>query len=398
VKDTYLRQDTTVSESQRRWRETRRYLNQHRYDLARVAAQLHTGLPQVSPTGLLITRDWLPPGPVPLEQITLEFRSDVPPAQINGSEPASSTVRPLRADGLRYATYADALGALDRPRLFENRTCYRLLEVERDTDGGLRLAFGRGAYFDVVNVSEAVAHELALSIIERPGAMPSAEALALRSLIGDPCDPVRRPLMPAISVLTLRRDRSGEASFILHLRDPKSVTHGGGLYQVMPVGMFQPSHDAEWNLLNDFDLWRSITREYSEEFLGSTEQYGSGDSPIDYEAWPLFQALTSGRENGAARFYWLGLGVDPLSFVTDILVIAVFDGELFDGLFDGLVQANEEGQVVKAVEGVTPSAGIPFSAAYVKRFIEGEPMQAAGAALLRLAWEHRNSLLSEPTC
>jgi hypothetical protein len=391
-----LDEDTATSESQRLWRQTRRYLNQHRYDLSRVAAQLHAGLPQVSPAGLLVARDWISAEPVPLERITLEFRPDVPPARIDGSEPASSRVRPLQADGSRFPTYADALGALDRPRLFENRTTYRLLEVGHEEHGELRLAFGRGAYFDAVNVSEAVAHELALWAIERPGVAPSTETLPFRALIGYPCDPARRPLMPAISVLTLRCDRSGEASFILHLRDSRSVTHAGGLYQVMPVGMFQPSHDAEWNLLNDFDLWRSIAREYNEEFLGSPEQYGSGDSPIDYAAWPFFHALAIGRESGDIRVYWLGLGVDPLSFATDILVVAVFDGEVFDEIFHGLVAANEEGRVVKSEDGASPSVGIPFNAESVRRFVEDEPMQAAGSALLQLAWGHRTTLLGQP--
>ena len=52
----------------------------------------------------------------------------------------------------------------------------------------------------------------------------------------------------AISTLTLRLDRaSGRASFLLHWRDPAKVGHAGGLYQVIPVGVFQPSGEAGWN-------------------------------------------------------------------------------------------------------------------------------------------------------
>ena len=57
----------------------------------------------------------------------------------------------------------------------------------------------------------------------------------------------------------------------------------GGLYQVAPVGMFQPSHDAAWNLSHDFSLWRSIVRELSEELLGAGEDYHSDAAPIDYQ-------------------------------------------------------------------------------------------------------------------
>jgi hypothetical protein len=54
----------------------------------------------------------------------------------------------------------------------------------------------------------------------------------------------------------------------LHSRDASNVATSGGIVGVMPAGVFQPStvrsggHDA------DFDLWRNIMREYSEEFLG----------------------------------------------------------------------------------------------------------------------------------
>jgi hypothetical protein len=86
----------------------------------------------------------------------------------------------------------------------------------------------------------------------------------------------------------------------------------------------------------------------------------------------------------------LGIGVDPLSLAVDILTVAVFDGDFFDAAFGGLVTTNAEGRVVSE-HGVT---GIPFTREAVARFAEGgEPMQAAGAAVLSLAWEHRAKLL-----
>ncbi len=38
-------------------------------------------------------------------------------------------------------------------------------------------------------------------------------------------------------------------------------------YHVIPAGVFQPSGIAPWNMAGDFDLWRNILREMSEEFL-----------------------------------------------------------------------------------------------------------------------------------
>jgi hypothetical protein len=40
------------------------------------------------------------------------------------------------------------------------------------------------------------------------------------------------------------------------------------------------------------------------------------------------------------------------------------------------------------------TTGLPFTAAAVERFTTDEPMQSAGAALLRTAWDHRDTLLA----
>ena len=106
-------------------------------------------------------------------------------------------------------------------------------------------------------------------------------------------------MTPGIATLILRRDRdAGRAQMFLHWRDPASVAVNGGLYQVAPAGMFQPSHEARWNLVNDLGLWEAIAREVSEELLGTGEDYGSGSAPIDYPRWPFFAALTAARRAG----------------------------------------------------------------------------------------------------
>src|SRR5439155_4204690 len=98
-------------------------------------------------------------------------------------------------------------------------------------------SFGHGQYFDVINVCEATAHELAASV--RGGDSSSTAELPLRSLIGDPTDFGRRSMIAAISTLVLRHDRAHDtAEMILHWRDPSRVASGGGLYQVIPVGVF----------------------------------------------------------------------------------------------------------------------------------------------------------------
>ena len=190
----------------------------------------------------------------------------------------------------------------------------------------------------------------------------------------------------------------------LHWRDPARVAVNGGLYQVAPAGMFQPSDEAGWNLANDLSLWRAIAREVSEELLGTSEDYGSDRAPIDYGRWPFFAALTAARQAGTLHGYWLGVGADVLTLDVDLLTVLVFDAPFFDAEFGGLVAANDEGYLLKspAQPGTAGDPGragdgdigLEFTAASVERFTRTEAMQPAGAALLSLAWQHRGVLLN----
>jgi hypothetical protein len=372
------------ADSGQQWRATRRHLNGHRRELAAAAAALYPDLLKVCGAPLLARPEWLPSEPVPLEAVDLHWQPDARPPELTGREPESSLARPLRQDGQRYPSYVEALIRLDRPRLLEDRRCYRLLEVGWSADGRGRMTFGRGTYFDIINTCEAVAHEYTARRRLAQGRL--GKRLPFRALIGDPTDPRRRPLLPAISTLTLRRDPANpaQATFVVHWRDPRKVASGGGLYQVAPVGVFQPSHDAAHNETNDLDLWRSMVREYSEEFLGTAEDYGSHTAAIDYDRWPLYRQLTAARRARHLHVSCLGLGVDALTLVTDLLVVAVFDADIFDDVFDGIVSSNDEG---------ASTMGVPFDEAAVERFADTESMQPAGAALLRRAWQHRERLL-----
>jgi hypothetical protein len=238
-------------------------------------------------------------------------------------------------------------------------------------------------------------------VLAHPGRAigPRPDELPLRSAIGDPLDLARRSVTTGIATLILRLDRgAGTAQMLLHWRDPASVAVNGGLYQVAPAGMFQPSGEARGNLANDLSLWRAIAREVSEELLGTSEDYGSDQAPIDYERWPFFAALSGARQAGTLRGYWLGAGADPLTLDVDLLTVLLFDAEFFDVEFGGLVSANEEGHILTGGSGAGAAAapgevGIEFSAANVDRFTSVEAMQPAGAAILRLAWRHRDVLL-----
>ena len=379
-----------AAESPARWRAVRAVLTANRQELGRVAAGLYPQTPRVGPSDLLCREEWLPGAPLALDDLPVTWTGA--PAPEAWYAAARAHVLPVTEAGERYASYADAVAAVDPPELLENRYCYRLVDASLAGAPGLPtpgLRFGGISYFAGMDLGHAVAHELAAAW-DRAGAAVRMTGLPLRAQVGDPCALTGRPGLVAVTTLTLRRDAAGGASFILHWRDPAKVNHGGGLYQVMPVGVFQPVTGAPAAVRRDLSLWKSMARKFSEEFLGTPEDYQTSNGLLDYEAWPFYRRLTAARREGRLTVHCLGLGVDPLTFATDILAVAVFDAPLFDAEFAGLVALNSEGRVITG----GGTAGIPFTAETVARLTGGrEPFQAAGAAVLSLAWQHRTSLL-----
>jgi hypothetical protein len=369
----------TLTPSERDWLTVRSYLTEHRYDLGVTAAEDYPPARRLAGTPLLAAPGWQPPVPVPLQDIGLEL-SDAdpkPPAEAEATTP----LLPQRADGTRYGRYSEAMAELAAPLVFENRPTYRLTGADLASRPP-RLVFTAGRYFDGVDVGEAAAHEYAAARLGGPaqGLRPAG----LRGRFADPCDLRRRPANLAISTLTLRLDRRlGRARFLLHWRDPAKVGHAGGLYQVIPVGVFQPSGEAPWNRQHDFSLWRCMVREFAEELGGHPEDYASDSAPVDYDSWPFARQLTGALGRGDVRVWCLGLGTDPLTYATDLLTVAVIDSEVFDALFSRNLQRNAEGEILAARE---------FAAHVIDRTVASEPVQAAGAALLRLAWRHRDTL------
>jgi hypothetical protein len=390
------------SASELEWLRVREYLRENRHTLGVIAADGYPSAARVAGTPLLAAPGWIPAAPVPLGDIAISLSEEALSEEALSEEALSARhgahlVLPRRADGTRYASYSGAMRALDAPAIFENRPLYRLTGADL-AGTGPRLEFGSGRYFDAIDVGTAAAHEYAAGQATRlaGGAVPTGGAVlagtaaptgtgVLREAIGDPCDLAARPVMMAVATLTIRLDRrAGLATFPLHWRDPAKVGHAGGLYQVIPAGIFQPSGEASWNRQNDFDLWRCMQREYAEELLGADEDHDSERRPVDYAAWPFAARMTALREAGQVRAWCLGLGVDPLTFATDLLTVTVFDAPAYDELFGGLVPDNAEGTVI---------ASWPFEEQAVTELLRDHPVQAAGAALLTLALDQANVLM-----
>lgn len=364
-----------LSAEEREWLRVRDHLRQHRYDLSVAAAdELYRDVPRLAGTPLLTSSAWTPGAPIPLERIALRLAPDRDPL---ADRPSAQT------DATPCVTYSEAVAKLAAPAVFENRRTYRLLGAALDSPQP-EMLFGLGHYFDGIDVGDSVAHEYAA---EQLG---SAFRRSQRQAIGSPVDPARRPMNVAISALTIRHNRrSSDARFLLHWRDPAKVGHAGGLYQVIPVGVFQPANDHPESLRNDFSLLRCLLREFAEELLGEDE-VSPDEGPIDYERWPFAQEFAAEQRRGSITTHCLGMGVDPLTLATDLLCVVVIEADVFDRIFGGLVSGNAEGVLAGSDDG---RSGVPFVADEVERLTAHEPMQAAGAAVLAAAWAHRAILL-----
>ncbi len=338
--------DGLASDVNERWKATRQVLNRNRHALSKAAADLYWDPIRIEGTTCITVPGWMPEQPVDLNAIELSWVGEsAPPPQITGTAPEATRYRGQGQDGQPYNRYSQAIRALAKPSLFENRGSYRLLGLSWDPSGG-HMRFGYTTYFDMIDTCEVMAHEIAAAWASRKDLdeKVTLDALPFRQHVGDLFDFQRRTILPSVNTLTIRRAPEGD-SFFLHRRGSAHVAVAGGTSHVIPAGVFQPSGIAPWNMAGDFDIWRSILREYSEEMLGNPEHDGSSGAPIDYYAEEPFRTLNEGRRAGKVRPWCLGVGIDPLVPAGEILTVTVIESDVFDVAFKGMVSRNAEGDL-----------------------------------------------------
>jgi transcriptional regulator with XRE-family HTH domain len=381
-----------VSDTQQAFRATRRALNTHRFLLSNIGSRLYRS-PKIGQR-LLTLPGWLPQTPIQLDRLSLCWVDQPALTRVTGAELEASRLLPYCISGQRYHRYTHALRDLNPPKLLENRSSYRLLDINLP-EGNATLTFGPTTYFELLDIAEALAHELAATHlipelasepIPRP---PSWRQLALRRLVGDPFDLFRRPVPCSVDTLTIRRDRQGDPSVILHQRNADQVAVCGSMYHVMPAGVFQPCTMTSVAHVADGDLWRNILREYAEEFLGDLDYDGNATNVFDYNLLEPLRILEQARQDGMLHVWFLGAGLDPLTLWGELLTVVVINSDVFDEAFYKLVPANIEGTVVQVANRNTH--GVPFTYERLEQLREA-PMAPAAVACLELAWRHRHFL------
>ncbi|GLY99885.1 hypothetical protein [Actinoplanes sp. NBRC 103695] len=366
-----------VKSSQAEFIHQRQQMNASRLRLSQRAAEIHLGadknLFRVAGTTLLAEKRWLVESPVKLTDIECRWDSDDA-----GTDPAIADltrhVLPFRAPGKRFDSYSSAMAALCPPGIFRNQPSYRMTAFDLTADPPW-VTFGMCQYFDMIDVSEALAHEMSVEV---------GQKFRLRSeFLRDALAMDRRVVLPSIGTLTIVRRRAADPIIFLHERSGIALAIATDLYQVIPAGAFQPaSRMPQGYLEDDLNLWRNVMREFAEELLGEDEYSGAKSGrPIDYDQG-LFGRLEQGIQDDKLSVYCFGFGLDPLTLTADWLTVAVFDEEFFSTAFPDVVEENSEGGVIK---------NIPFTQSTVERL--GHTLAPSGAACLALAWENRELLL-----
>jgi len=158
------------------------------------------------------------------------YDADAAPPALDGAEDVTSHVRPLASPDRRYQRYSHAIRDVARPKLFENRPSWRLVDAEFSGGRG-KLTFGDMNYFDAIDICEAPAHETAAVHLVNDGQVtaPTWRGQRLRKEIGDPSSSAAAPSSSS-STRSPFGNKTG-VSMVLHSRSAESVATAGGCHR-----------------------------------------------------------------------------------------------------------------------------------------------------------------------
>jgi hypothetical protein len=356
----------------------------------------------------LLTQDgWIPSQPLSLRHVQLEldtaFRTDFTAARDQTFEYWPEV------PGNPRPSYSQAVGEYDRPTRWYDGRSFRLTDVlvsavgngvESGRQGEVKLCFGPGTYFEAFDTCEPLGYEAAKRHEETAGATISGR---YRESLQNPFILHNRCAVPGINTLTIRRHHK-DITFYLHQRT--DVATAIGTTNVVPAGEFQPSGQRSEPVDAELDLRSTVIREYAEEFLGAEEVLTQRQSEVQVDLSRQYPLLNSAVMQGEAKVYYLGLGLYPLTWKPEILLICIFDGPLFDKVFSKMKEEVYEGRQVgdpspkrfpymlAGKKGAHP--GVRFDEKTVLSYARNPTTLSAARACLTLAWRHRKFLGIEP--
>jgi len=353
----------------------------------------------IGETAQITSQDWIPDKPIPITSVTVvdDTRAWSEAELLKGLKSPLSKGLPYQADGhKRFSTRHDAVDALCRPTLWENRICYRITRLNISSESA-QLSVAPVHFFTGFDVSET----LAIELLRRAGDRPRSK-MPLRQAIGRPSELHRNPVHAGVCTLTIIRGSDGVNRFFLHDRNRAAVADGIGQRHVIPAGVFQPSTDHPGAWREDQDVWKNIARETCEEFLPDFNPIDSSSAPVDLDTVEPYASVNQQFRKGNIRCYFLGIGVDPVQLQPEIMTALILNERIFQRLFGATfgraAVKNKEGDIVGSrIIGTTKSGcrliGFEFSKSGIEEALAGGSLVSGAAACLTLAWAARTLLL-----
>jgi hypothetical protein len=335
-----------------------------------------------NPVPVLTKSGWILDTPLALDRVRirrLPKPADTDRIAITASR--ASRILPPRESRSGHLLYSDALLEIDGLRHLYNGNVYRPVEIKAD-GVDLSMDFVGGEYFDHLNTSEVLAYEMAAA---------DRRVLKLRRTyrqsMGDPFDLWARATSLGVLTLTIIRECDGPR-FLMHVRDSDQVVVGSKAMHVVPAGEFTPASVYLEASSEDFDVWRTIMREYAEELLDREEAYGKEGAGLDYVSKSPYRELNQARRSGKLMAYALGIGLDPLTWKPELFTVCVFDSDAFALIFRRAVKQTWEGTILRGADG----KGLRFDADTVNRYADDPNTRRGAAVCLSQAWENRTEL------
>lgn len=371
--------------------ETRQRISQDRHRLTEKALGLYSERftdPRLP--GVLSSRDLIPDVPFRLSQLSVEVATRQPMSSVTQTRAYRQLLPRLRS-GRPIERYSDAIAEYCPPSLWFNGLSFALQAVTlHDTAPSIQV--GTLRYFEGIDTSEALAHELAL----KPNGK-SMDDFPLRGEIRNPLDFSRFRSLAAVSALTLRL-KDGGATFYLHERDPTKVAMAGGHFHLTPSGVYQPTSSDPITVIRDSSPILTLCREYAEEYLGVEEARGSAGASLSYTEDEPYKSILQALhlEEGTGCGCWMmGIGVDPLTLAPEIICVVAIDHERFDSLFVDMLMQDSEGWFRGAKMRAGRLVGYDFTRSSIEHLSDSGRLSPVAAAALEIAWASRDLFLAD---
>jgi hypothetical protein len=386
-----------------RWKAAVEYMAKDRATLAAIAKRYYTaaGVDEAPNFPLVMRKDWIIPKPIVMNETS-------PAVTFILGDPAPKVAN---LDGMNI-DYVD-LKARNTGRRPYNGDCFRLMDIRRVGDA-LEFDFQDTCYFDYINTCEILGVELsdqylnctAYNEIRNSSSwIPNRTEMPRRGAPQRVFDFSNRAAFLGVNCLLMIRNYSegddGQKRNIFYFHDRgESTLEAQNTLHVVPAGGHQPYRVAFRNNETDASIQRTAVREFCEELFNKEEMAEAKATGGDLlESKEIRGQIKAFIKSKAAKFFLLGVGLDPLTTKLEALVAIVVDwptAQRNGGRDDLEIKLNYEGEVIewdlsrKALKEILER---PYrDKKHPNRYMHWLP---AGRACIELALQHYDFLMGD---